>query len=105
MEIPFDHIIELLKKLIRTSSFSREEQQAADILVSFFKGLGIEPERYRDNVVIRNENFTGDLPTVLLNSHIDTVKPGQGWQYDPFDPVMEDGKLHGLGSNDAGGRW
>lgn len=103
MDIPFDHIIELLKKLIRTSSFSREEQQAADILASFFKGLGIEPERYRDNVVIRNENFTGELPTVLLNSHIDTVKPGQGWQYDPFDPVIEDGKLHGLGSNDAGG--
>jgi acetylornithine deacetylase len=95
------YAVNLLKELIRIPSFSREEKTAADLLQSALVSLGYEVERKFNNVwtrAVRGKNF----PTILLNSHIDTVKPGSGWSNDPFIPKQSKGKIYGLGSNDAG---
>ncbi|MFC0181110.1 acetylornithine deacetylase [Pseudarcicella hirudinis] len=95
--------VELLKKLISTQSFSREENQTGDILEEFFREQNIPFRRKINNVWARNQHFNSALPTVLLNSHHDTVKPNPSWTLNPFEPLIRDGKLYGLGSNDAGG--
>lgn len=95
--------IELLKKLISTPSFSREENNTAHIIEHFFKQKQIPIHRKGNNIWARNAHFTEGLPTILLNSHHDTVKPVNGWTRDPFSPDIEEGILYGLGSNDAGG--
>lgn len=95
--------IVLLKKLIATQSFSREEQQTGDILEEFFRERNIPFRRKINNLWARNQHFNPALPTVLLNSHHDTVKPNPSWTLNPFEPLVKDGKLFGLGSNDAGG--
>lgn len=95
--------IALLKKLIATKSFSREEDQVADLMVAHLTELGLKPERFLKNVYVKNDHFNEALPTILLNSHLDTVKPSSGYTLDPFSPIEKDGKLFGLGSNDAGG--
>lgn len=94
---------ELLKKLIATPSFSKEEDKTADILLQFFEDQGITTKRHKNNIWATNKHFDETKPTILLNSHHDTVKPNSGYSRDPFTPVVEDGKLFGLGSNDAGG--
>ena len=94
--------VDLLKRLIATPSISREEGVAADIVYDYFKANGFEPERRGNNVWAKTHDYDLSKPTLLLNSHIDTVKPVAGWTRDPFTPVEEDGKLYGLGSNDAG---
>ena len=94
--------IALLKKLIATPSFSREEETTANILAVFLEEKGIKANRKGNNIWAVSENYPEGAPTVLLNSHHDTVKPCQGWETDPFEPVENDGKLSGLGSNDAG---
>ncbi len=95
--------IELLKELIRTPSFSKEEDKTAFVLLKRMKAEGISAMRNGNNVWARSDNFDEMKPTILLNSHHDTVKPNGGWTKDPFDPAIEDGKLFGLGGNDAGG--
>lgn len=95
--------IVLLKQLIATQSFSREEQQTGDILEEFFRERTIPFRRKINNIWARNKHFNPALPTVLLNSHHDTVKPNPSWTLNPFEPLVKDGKLFGLGSNDAGG--
>jgi acetylornithine deacetylase len=95
--------IDLLKQLIATPSFSKEEHNAARAVDYFFRRKGIVHYRYLNNVWAYNTYFDPLKPTILLNSHIDTVKPNPGYTKDPFTPVVEDGKLYGLGSNDAGG--
>jgi len=95
--------LNLLQKLIATPSFSREEMGTAEILNSFFKEKNLDPKRHKNNLWLKNEHFNNKLPTILLNSHHDTVKPGKGWSKDPFKPEIEDDQLYGLGSNDAGG--
>jgi len=95
--------INLLKGLIEIPSFSKEEVQAANLLNKFFTQNGIPVERVGNNVIVRNKFFSDDKPNILLNSHHDTVKPNKSWTLDPFNPVVEKGKLFGLGSNDAGG--
>ncbi len=95
--------ISLLKKLIATKSFSREEDKTADIIEAFFKEKNISTERKGNNIWAKNAFYTEGLPVVLLNSHHDTVKPVTGWTRDPFSPDIENGILYGLGSNDAGG--
>lgn len=95
--------ISLLQSLIRTPSFSKEESGTADLLVSFFKKHNIDAHRYLNNVWAVNKHFDKSRPTLLLNSHHDTVKPNPQYTKDPFQPVIEEGKLYGLGSNDAGG--
>lgn len=94
--------IELLQKLIGVSSFSKEEDQAADIIRKFLKAKKIPFETKLNNTWVKNKHYNFLKPTILLNSHIDTVKPVSGWSKDPFQPSIEDQKLYGLGSNDAG---
>lgn len=95
--------IGLLKKLISVQSFSREEEGTARLIESFFESKGIPFSRKKNNIWAFNRYFDADKPTVLLNSHHDTVKPNNSWTMNPFEPVVKDGKLFGLGSNDAGG--
>jgi len=92
----------LLKSLISIPSFSREEEAAADYLQNYIESIGIETRRKGNNVICVAPMFDLKKPTILLNSHIDTVKPVNGWRKDPFSPTEENGKLYGLGSNDAG---
>jgi acetylornithine deacetylase len=95
--------INLLSSLISTPSFSREEGQTAGLIKQFFENKGIEVNQSGNNIWVKNKNFKPALPTILLNSHHDTVKPNPGYTRDPFKPENSDGKLFGLGSNDAGG--
>ncbi|TGE23450.1 M20 family metallo-hydrolase [Hymenobacter metallicola] len=98
-----EEAIQLLTRLIQTPSFSREESAVADLIFDFLQQHGAQPQRELNNVWAVNQYFDTGKPTVLLNSHHDTVKPGTTWTYDPFGAVLEDSKLTGLGSNDAGG--
>lgn len=98
-----DDSINLLRELIKTPSLSREEDQTAAILKSFFKEHQIRFQEKANNVWAYNLHFDSSKPTILLNSHHDTVKPNPGYTRDPFAADIEDGKLYGLGSNDAGG--
>jgi acetylornithine deacetylase len=93
----------LLKELIATPSFSREEDQTAGILCRFIGTKGIAHNRVGNNVFALNKHYDENKQTILLNSHHDTVKPNPQYTKDPFSPLVEEGKLFGLGSNDAGG--
>lgn len=95
--------IALLKQLIETQSFSSEEDQTALLIEQWFQQYGLKYKRTQHNVWAVNEDFDECKPTLLLNSHHDTVKPNRGYTKDPFKAIVEDGKLYGLGSNDAGG--
>jgi acetylornithine deacetylase len=99
----YNDALELLKQLIATPSFSKEEGKTADIIEVFLKYKNVEACRFLNNVWSRNKYFDKSKPTILLNSHHDTVKPNKGYTLDPFAPLAKDGKLFGLGSNDAGG--
>ena len=94
--------VSLLKSLISIPSISREETQAADFLQNYIEAEGMQTGRKGNNVWCLSPMFDLKKPTILLNSHIDTVKPVNGWRKDPFTPREENGKLYGLGSNDAG---
>ena len=94
--------LELLKRMISHPSFSREEKTCADLIEQYIEEEGYTPSRIGNNVWILGSNYDSSKPTLLLNSHIDTVKPVDGWNFDPFLPVENEGKLYGLGSNDAG---
>lgn len=94
----------LLSELIAIPSYSREEGDTATLLSQFLKDHGVlAVERVGNNVIAYNQFFDTNRPTILLNSHHDTVKPNPGYTNDPFLPIRKDGKLYGLGSNDAGG--
>ncbi|MFM2364287.1 MAG: hypothetical protein RLZZ316_3189 [Bacteroidota bacterium] len=95
--------IGLLKKLIATPSFSKEEDNTAALLEDFLERRGITTHVFLKNVWAKNKYFDESKPSVLLNSHHDTVKPNKGYTLDPFSPIVKDDKLFGLGSNDAGG--
>ena len=92
----------LLQALIGIPSISREEEAAADFLQNYIEETGIMTGRSGNNIWCISPMFNTQRPTILLNSHIDTVKPVNGWRKQPFTPKMENGKLYGLGSNDAG---
>lgn len=100
---PDEIAINLLEQLIAIPSFSREEDKTALVLEGFFKSHDVPTERKGNNVWARNKYFKSDLPTILLNSHHDTVRPNSAYTRDPFAAEIIDGKLYGLGSNDAGG--
>lgn len=95
--------IQLLMDLIKTPSFSSKEDETASIIEKWFNDHNIVYERNENNVWAKNKHFDDDKPTILLNSHHDTVKPNKGYTKDPFEPTVEEDKLYGLGSNDAGG--
>ena len=95
--------VELLKRLIATPSVSRDEKAAADIMEQTIRSYGYEPERKGNNVWIASADWNDSLPTIMLNAHIDTVKPVSTWTRDPFTPTIEGDRLYGLGSNDCGG--
>ena len=95
--------ISLLKQLIATPSFSSEEAHTALLIKVWFDTNTIPFERENNNLWAYNKYFDKQKPTLLLNSHHDTVKPNQGYTLNPFEPIEKDGKLFGLGSNDAGG--
>jgi acetylornithine deacetylase len=95
--------ITLLKKLIETQSFSKEEDGTALLIEAFLNDKNIPFQRKKNNIWAFNQHFDSDKPTLLLNSHHDTVKPNKSWTLDPFEALVQDDKLFGLGSNDAGG--
>ena len=95
--------IDLLKKLISTPSFSKEEGDAATIIEQFLQANNVIVNRYLNNVWAKNKYFDESKPNLLLNSHHDTVKPNKAYTLDPFSPIEKEGKIFGLGSNDAGG--
>ena len=95
--------VQLLKKLIATPSVSRNEKDAADIMEQTIRSYGFEPQREANNLWIIDPHYDESRPTLLLNAHIDTVKPVASWSREPFSPNVEDGVLYGLGSNDCGG--
>lgn len=98
----FEDAVEILRKLIAIPSFSREEREAADLMENYLLRMGFKPERRNNNNWVCSATLDPAKPTILLNSHIDTVRPTSGWLSDPFTPVLEGDKLTGLGSNDAG---
>ena len=95
--------IDLLKQLIATPSFSKEEDNSSALIKVFLENNGVKAEQHLYNIWAKNKYFDINKPTILLNSHHDTVKPNKGYTLDPFSPIERDGKLFGLGSNDAGG--
>jgi len=95
--------IELLKNLISKQSFSGEENETALLIMQWFSHHNIQFESDKHNVWAKNKFFNPSKKTILLNSHHDTVKPNKGYTRNPLSPDVEDGKLYGLGSNDAGG--
>lgn len=103
IESLYSEAVNLLKQLIVIPSFSREEQLTGDLLEKYLNEKSVETSRKMNNIWARNKYFDASKPTILLNSHHDTVKPNSGYTRDPFAATEEDGKLYGLGSNDAGG--
>lgn len=95
--------ITLLKRLIATPSVSRDEEKAADIMMEEIENYGFSPIRDGNNIWITDPEMRDDRPTLLLNAHIDTVKPVASWTRNPFSPDIEGDTLYGLGSNDCGG--
>ena len=94
--------VTLLSSLISIPSISREEEQVANFLQNYIEECGIMTGRSGNNIWCISPMFDMKKPTILLNSHIDTVKPVNGWRKHPFTAKMDNGKLYGLGSNDAG---
>lgn len=102
MDELFYDAIDMLKEMISIPSFSREENEVADRIMNILYSYGLEPKRHGNNIWCIAPHFSQDKPTLLLNSHIDTVKPVVGWTHDPFTPIESEGRIYGLGSNDAG---
>lgn len=105
-EIPFKkdvrEALDLLCRLISIPSFSNEESLAADYLEGLLLSKGYKITRVQNNLLVTGKCYDEKKPTLLLNSHLDTVKPCSGWTINPFEPTIHDGKLFGLGANDAG---
>jgi len=95
--------IDLLKTLISIPSFSKEEDKTAAQIAAFLTARNVKIERVKNNIWAKNLHFDTNKPSLLLNSHHDTVKPNKDYVLDPFHPKEDQGKLYGLGSNDAGG--
>ena len=95
--------VSLLRRLISTPSVSRDEGAAADIMYNEMETMGLHPQRESNNVWAVSPDYTPNRSTLLLNAHIDTVRPVASWTRDPFSPTTEGDILYGLGSNDCGG--
>ncbi|QJD94506.1 M20 family metallo-hydrolase [Mucilaginibacter robiniae] len=99
----YQQALELLEQLIASPSFSKEEDKTADIIEHFLQAHQVSTHRKLNNVWAYNKYYDAGKPTILLNSHHDTVKPNTGYTCNPFEATKEEGRLYGLGSNDAGG--
>ncbi len=102
-DILAEEALNLLKQLISIPSFSEEEDETAVAIDTWLKKFGVTTKRQYNNIYAFNKHYDESKPNLLLNSHHDTVKPNSAYTKDPFAPHVEDGKLYGLGSNDAGG--
>jgi acetylornithine deacetylase len=102
-ETLYAQALTLLQQLISIPSFSREESVTGDLIEQYLQLKGVKTHRKMNNIWAWNQHFNESKPTILLNSHHDTVKPNSGYTRNPYDAIIEDGKLYGLGSNDAGG--
>lgn len=102
-EVLIQEAVILLKKLIAEPSFSKEEDRTADLLQGFLESKGVPSHRKKNNIWAFNQHFDKAKPSILLNSHHDTVRPNRAYTRDPFKAEVKEGKLYGLGSNDAGG--
>lgn len=102
-KILYKDAVDLLKQLIATPSFSKEEQETALLIEKFLHTRNIATTRISNNIIASNLHFNSTKPTILLNSHHDTVRPNKKYTLNPFEAIIQDGKLFGLGSNDAGG--
>ena len=98
-----NNAIQLLEDLIKIESYSFNEIKTGNRIEKWFKSYKIEFKRNQNNIYAFNKFYDSNKPTILLNSHHDTVKPNKGYKNDPFNSKKENGKLYGLGSNDAGG--
>ena len=103
VEKRYEEGVDLLKRLIALPSLSGEEEETAEIIRNFLEERGVETHRLKNNIWCRNRKFDPGRPTILLNSHHDTVPPGSSYTRDPHRAEEENGILYGLGSNDAGG--
>lgn len=102
MNMQINESVKLLKGLISLQSFSGEEHLRADFLCDFFAEKGIAAERISNNLIVRQRYFDKTKQTLMLNSHLDTVKPAASYTFNPFKPPLSDTHVFGLGSNDAG---
>lgn len=96
------HAVGLLQQLISIPSYSREEEKVADFIEVFITRDGLLPHRKGNNIWCLSSAFTPSRPTLLLNAHIDTVRPVKGWTYNPHIPTIKNDRIYGLGSNDCG---
>ncbi len=94
--------MDLLMEMLSIPAVSRKENERSDFLEGFLKGMGYAVTRIHNNLLVRNSGIEDASPRILLNSHMDTVSPVEGWERDPFVPLIEGDKITGLGSNDAG---
>ncbi|WP_018627129.1 M20 family metallo-hydrolase [Niabella aurantiaca] len=99
----YQEAVTLLKQLIETPSFSKEEDQTAELIIAYLNKYQVPTKRLGNNIIAKNRHFDEAKPTLLLNSHHDTVKPNPKYTLDPFKAIEKEEKLYGLGSNDAGG--
>ncbi len=97
-----DNAVNLLRNLISIKSFSGEENLRSEYLINYFKEMGISSECIGNNIIVKQKHPNPLLPTLMLNSHLDTVQPASGYTIDPFNPEKSDKYVYGLGSNDAG---
>lgn len=102
MQYDLQDSVALLCRLISTPSPSRNEGATADLLEEFLHSKGIECHRHHNNIWAMSSHFDPSQPTLMLNSHHDTVRPAASYTHDPYTPIREDGRIYGLGSNDAG---
>lgn len=98
----YTEAVALLKSLIAIPSVSREEEAVCHFLEEYLKAKGLKPRRKNNNVYILSKEYDAAKPTLLLNAHLDTVKPGAGWLQDPYTPAENEERIYGLGSNDDG---
>lgn len=99
----YNDALGLLQSLIGIQSYSGEEDKTADIIAAFLNQRGIQTQRLHNNIYCYNKHYNPTLPTIVLNSHHDTVKIGEGWTQDPLGGVIINDHIYGRGSNDAGG--
>lgn len=102
MDQYLQNAVELLRKLVSIQSFSGEENLRSDFLTAYFSVRGITTERIGNNLIARQQHHDPSKPTLMLNSHLDTVRPNEGYTFDPLNPPLSDFHVYGLGSNDAG---